>query len=117
MDGAVNDSIRSFETSCVVRRLSGKGRAMRHLIETYLAKYVGKGVHDVGFNRKRDWTRRGIVLPEVTTYAHLGPECGCDDAIAAAYRCVDDNGADFGNARLFWNGGIGVFWMATGKTV
>lgn len=116
-DGAVNDSISGFKRQCVVRKLGGKGRAMRHLIATYIAKYVGKGAHDVGFNKKRYWTSRGIVLPELTTYAHLAADSSRGEAVAAAYECVDGNGADFGNAQLFWNRGIGVFWMATGNTV
>jgi hypothetical protein len=117
-DGAVNDSIQGFKKLCVFRKLGGKGRAMRHLISTYIAKYVGvgKGAHDVGFNNKRYWTSKGIVLPETTTYAHLGPDSVRGDA-AAAYACVDEHRADFSNAQLFWNRGIGVFWMATGNTV
>ncbi|WP_345891039.1 hypothetical protein [Burkholderia sp. Ax-1724] len=115
-DGAVNDSIRGFKQLCMFRKLGGKGRAMRHLIATYIAKYVGKGAGDVGFNKKRYWTSRGIVLPELVTYAHLGADSSRGDAVAAAYACVDENGADFGNAQLFWNRGIGVFWMATGNT-
>ncbi|TCK37158.1 hypothetical protein B0G84_6213 [Paraburkholderia sp. BL8N3] len=116
-DGAVNDSISGFKRQCIFRKLGGKGRAMRHLIATYIAKYCGKGAHDVGFNKKRYWTSRGIVLPELVTYAHLGSESGRGEAVAAAYQCVDANGADFSNAQLFWNRGIGVFWMATGNTV
>jgi hypothetical protein len=116
-DGATYDSIKDFETYPVRRQLSGNGRAMRHLIATYIAKYVGKGVHDVGFNKKRYWTSKGIVLPEVTSYAHLGVESSRGEAVAAAYECVGANGADLSNAQLFWNRGIGVFWMATGNTV
>jgi len=115
-DGAVNDSIRSYNKRCVFRKVGGKGRAMRHLIATYIAKYVGKGANDIGFNKKRYWSSKGVVLPETTTYAHLGAESGAGDAVAAAYRCVDENGADFNSAQLFWNRGIGVFWMATGNT-
>jgi len=115
-DGTVNDSIRSYNKRCVFRKVGGKGRAMRHLIATYIAKYVGKGANDVGFNKKRYWSSKGVVLPETTTYAHLGAECGPSDAVAAAYQCVDENGADFNHAQLFWNRGIGVFWMATGNT-
>jgi len=100
----------------VFRKVGGKGRAMRHLIATYIAKYVGKGANDIGFNKKRYWSSKGVVLPETTTYAHLGAESGAGDAVAAAYRCVDENGADFNSAQLFWNRGIGVFWMATGNT-
>ncbi|AOK08629.1 hypothetical protein LGM90_10125 [Burkholderia sp. AU28942] len=114
-DGTVNDSIGRAE--CLFRKVGGKGRAMRHRIATYIAKYVGKGAHDAGFNKKRYWTSKGIVLPEVTTYAHLGAESSRGEAVAAAYACVDANGADFDGAQLFWNRGIGVFWMATGNTV
>nr|WP_260466777.1 hypothetical protein [Pandoraea apista] len=114
-DGAINDSSENFRKYCLFRKLGGKGRAMRHLIATYIAKYVGKGVHDVGFNKKRYWTSKGIVLPETVTYAHLGADYSRGDAIAAAYDCVDQNGADLSNAQLFWNRGIGVFWMATGN--
>ncbi|MGQ7936999.1 rolling circle replication-associated protein [Paraburkholderia sp. D1E] len=115
-DGVVNDSIKNFKKLCVYRKIGGKGRAMRHLIATYIAKYCGKGAHDVGFNKKRYWTSRGIALPELTTYAHLGAESGRGEAVAAAYECVDANGADFSNVQTFWNRGIGVFWMATGNT-
>lgn len=116
-DGAMYDSIKDFEKWCRFRKIGGKGRAMRHLIATYIAKYVGKGVHEVGFNKKRYWSSKGIVLPETTTYTHLGTESSRSEAVAAAYACVDENGADFGNAQLFWNRGIGVFWMATGNTL
>lgn len=116
-DGAVNDSVEGFKKWCVFRKIGGKGRAMRHLIATYIAKYVGKGAGDVGFNKKRYWTSRGIVLPELTTYAHLGADSSRGEAVAAAYECVETNGADFGNAQLFWNRGIGVFWMATGNVL
>ncbi|WP_346779022.1 hypothetical protein [Burkholderia sp. Ac-20384] len=113
-DGTVNNSIG--RASCLFRKVGGKGRAMRHRIATYIAKYVGKGAHDAGFNKKRYWTSKGIVLPEVTAYAHLGAESSRGEAVAAAYACVDANGADFGGAQLFWNRGIAVFWMATGNT-
>lgn len=111
-DGAVNDS--AGRKGGLMRKFGGKGRGMRHRIATYIAKYVGKGDNNLGFNKKRYWSSKGIVLPETTTYAHLGAELGRGDAIQAAYDCVDANGADFENAQLFWNRGIGVFWMATG---
>ncbi|HTH61272.1 MAG TPA: hypothetical protein VL689_14065 [Paraburkholderia sp.] len=114
-DGAVNDSIGNRKRKALFSQWGGKGRAMRHRIATYIAKYVGKNADATTFNKKRYWTSKGIVLPELTTYAHLGPECGRGDAIGAAYDCVDANGADFGNAQVFWNRGIGVFWMATGN--
>ncbi|WP_232517877.1 hypothetical protein [Burkholderia ambifaria] len=66
----MNDSIG--RASRLFRKIGGKGRAMRHRIATYIAKYVGNGTHDAGFNKKRYWTSKGIVLPEVTKYAHLG---------------------------------------------
>lgn len=91
-------------------------KTMRHLIAGYIAKYVGKDISGAGFNKKRYWSSKGVVLPETTTYAHLGAESSAGDAVAAAYRCVDENGADFNSAQLFWNRGIGVFWMATGNT-
>lgn len=115
-DGAVNDSSGNRKMRALFNQFGGKGRAMRHRIATYIAKYVGKDVGASTFNKKRYWTSRGIVLPELTTYVHLGPEAGRGDAIGAAYDCVDANGADFGNAQIFWNRGIGVFWMATGNT-
>ncbi|MBN3830199.1 hypothetical protein G3O00_42700, partial [Burkholderia sp. Ac-20384] len=46
----------------------------------------------------------------------LGAESSHGEAVAAAYACLDTNGADFGGAQLFWNRGIAVFWMATGNT-
>ncbi|MDQ7981948.1 hypothetical protein QYH69_32510 [Paraburkholderia sp. SARCC-3016] len=116
-DGTTYDSIKDFEKYLVRRQLSGKGRAMRHLIATYIAKYVGKSAGATAFNKKRYWTSKGIVLPEVVPYAHLGSECDRGDAIQAAYDCVGANGAHFDSAQLFWNRGIGVFWMATGNTV
>ncbi|APR40336.1 hypothetical protein BTO02_29235 [Paraburkholderia sp. SOS3] len=115
-DGATYDSIKDFEKYLVRRQLSGKGRAMRHLIATYIAKYVGKSSDAVGFNKKRYWTSKGIVLPEVVPYAHLGVGSVRGEAIQAAYDCVGANGAHFDSAQLFWNRGIGVFWMATGNT-
>lgn len=99
-DGAVNDSIRSFKKYCVFKRIGGKGRAMRYLIATYIAKYVGRDAARAFNNKKRYWTSKGIPIPKVQSYAHLGPGYGalCD------------------GAQVFWNQGIGVFWMATGNT-
>lgn len=115
-DGAVNDSIGNKKKAWLFRRLGGKGRAMRHRIATYIAKYVGKEADDSTFNKKRYWTSKGIVLPELTTYAELGREYGAVDAVAAAHECVLGNGGTCDGAQFFWNGGIGVFWMATGNT-
>jgi len=116
-DGAVNDSVGNGKRKWLFQQWGGKGRASRHRIATYIAKYVGKGGDASTFNKKRYWTSKGIVLPETITYAHLGPELRAADAIAAAHECVIANGADCGAAQHFWNGGIGVFWMATGNTV
>lgn len=73
---------------------------MRHRVATYIAKYVGTRAHDAGFNNKRYWTSKGIVLSEVTTYAHLGADSSRGEAAAAAYACVDTSGADFNGAQL-----------------
>jgi hypothetical protein len=113
-DGNVNDSIRNV--GALFRKVGGKGRAMRHRIATYIAKYVGKGANNVGFNKKRYWSSKGIVMPETTTYAHLGAEASGKDAIVSAYACIRENGGGFDGAQLFWNQGIGVFWIATGNT-
>jgi len=115
-DGATNDSIQRFKKTWIFRQFGGKGRAMRHLIASYIAKYVGKDISGSTFNKKRYWSSKGVVLPETVTNAHLGAESSRGDAVAAAYRCVDENGADFNSAQQFWNRGIGVFWMATGNT-
>lgn len=88
---------------------------MRHRIATYIAKYVGKDADAATFNKKRYWTSKGIVLPEVTTYAHLGADASVVDAVAAAHECVLTAGATCDGAQFFWNQGIGVFWMATGN--
>lgn len=114
-DGAVNDSLGNGKMRALFRKLGGKGRSMRHRIATYIAKYVGKDADATTFNKKRYWTSRGVVLPETTTYAHLGPECGAMDAVVAAHQCVLENGATCDGAQFFWNQGIGVFWMATGN--
>jgi len=115
-DGAVNDSISNGKKHCLFRQIGGKGRGMRHRIATYIAKYVGKDADASTFNKKRYWTSRGIVVPEVVTYAHLGPESRAGDAVAAAFDCVDTGGASLADAQVFWNHGIGVLWMATGNT-
>ncbi|RKP47018.1 rolling circle replication-associated protein [Trinickia fusca] len=115
-DGTVNDSFRGGKANAIFKRIGGKGRAMRHRIATYIAKYVGKDADATTFNKKRYWTSRGIVLPETTTYAHLGPEFGARDAVVAAHQCVLGNGATCDGAQFYWNQGIGVFWMATGNT-
>ncbi|TKC83430.1 hypothetical protein FAZ69_23345 [Trinickia terrae] len=115
-DGAVNDSSGNRKLQALMRKIGGKGRAMRHRIATYIAKYVGKDSDVSTFNKKRYWTSRGIVVPEVTTYAHLGPEYQARDAVVAAHRCVLGNGATCDGAQFYWNQGIGVFWMATGNT-
>lgn len=114
-DGAVNDSTHGFGKSGFFRRIGGKGRAMRHRIATYIAKYVGKDADASTFNKKRYWTSKGIVVPETTTYAHLGSESGAMDAVVAAHRCVLENGATCDGAQFYWNQGVGVFWMATGN--
>jgi hypothetical protein len=71
-DGVVHDSSRAMGKDGFFRRIGGKGRAMRHRIATYIAKYDGKDPDASTFNKKRYWTSRGIVVPEVMTYAHLG---------------------------------------------
>lgn len=114
-DGAVNDSTRGFGKNGFFRRIGGKGRAMRHRIATYIAKYVGKDADASTFNKKRYWTSKGIVVPETTTYAHLGAESGAMDAVVAAHRCVLEHGATCDGAQFYWNQGVGVFWMATGN--
>ena len=55
-----------------------------------------------------DWSSKAVVPPETTTYAHLGAESSAGDAVAATYRYVDENEADFNSAQLFWNRRIGV---------
>jgi hypothetical protein len=72
-DGAVNDSTGNKKWRALVRRMGGKGRAMRHRVATYIAKYIGKDADASTFNKKRYWTSRGIVVPEVEPYAHLRP--------------------------------------------
>lgn len=114
-DGAVNDSFGNGKLRALFRKIGGKGRSMRHRIATYIAKYVGKDADATTFNKKRYWTSKGVVLPETTTYAHLGPEFGVQDAVVAAHRCVLENGATCDGAQFYWNQGIGVFWMATGN--
>jgi len=42
-----------------------------------------------------DWSSKAVVPPETTTYAHLGAESSAGDAVAATYRYVDENEADF----------------------
>jgi len=59
---------------------------------------------------------KGVVRPETTTYAHLGPEFSAKDAVVAAHQCVLENDATCDGAQFYWNQGIGVFWMATGNT-
>ncbi len=72
-DGAVNDNTGNKKWRALVRRMGGKGRAMRHWIATYIAKYIGEDADASTFNKKRYWTSRGIVVPEVEPYAHLRP--------------------------------------------
>jgi hypothetical protein len=115
-DGAVNDSIGNGKRKWLFEYWGGKGRAMRHRIATYIAKYAGKDGDSSTFNKKRYWTSKGIVVPETTTYAQLGPELGAIDAVATAHQCVLHNGATCDGAQFYWNQGIGVFWMATGNT-
>ncbi len=113
-DGAINDSTGNKKWRALVRRMGGKGRAMRHRIATYIAKYIGKDADASTFNKKRYWTSRGIVVPEVEPYAHLGPGFGAKDAIVEAHRAVLSAGSSCDGAQFYWNQGIGVFWMATG---
>lgn len=115
-DGGMYDSIKDFKKYLVRKQLSGKGRAMRHLIATYIAKYIGKDVDESTFNKKRYWTSKGIEVPEVQPWAWFGEGSNRGEVIQAAFDCADAIGADFDNAQRFWNRGIGVFWMATGNT-
>ncbi|WP_240702316.1 rolling circle replication-associated protein [Trinickia terrae] len=115
-DGAVNDSSGDRKFQALAKKMGGKGRAMRHMIAGYISKYIGKDVDETSFNKKRYWTSKGIPVPEVEPYAHLGRECDAVDAIKSAYDCVLGSGADTSTARFFWNDAIGVFWMATGNT-
>jgi hypothetical protein len=102
-DGMFHDNKR--EMDALIRRWGGKGRNMRHLIAGYISKYIGKDADETTFNKKRYWSSKGIPVPEVVSYAHLGPEYGAVDAI------------DTATAQFYWNDGIGTFWMATGNTV
>lgn len=114
-DGAVNDSTGGFKKYCAFKRIGGKGRAMRHRIATYIAKYIGKDANVSSFNKKRYWTSRGIVVPEVEPYVHLGPNRGACEAVIAAHECVFATGGTCEGAQFYWNQGIGVFWLATGN--
>lgn len=80
-------------------KLGGKGRNMRHLIAGYISQYIGKDEDESTFNKKRYWTSKGIPVPEVQSYAHLGV-----DAIKAAYDCVLADGADTSTAPVIGNG-------------
>jgi hypothetical protein len=112
-DGAVNDSTGGFKKYCVFKQIGGKGRAMRHRIATYIAKYIGKDAHASTFNKKRYWTSRGIVMPEVEPYAHLGRGSDAREGVICAHQCVLSNGGTSDGAQFYWNPGIGVFWIAT----
>lgn len=114
-DGAINDSTGNKKWRALVRKWGGKGRAMRHRIATYIAKYIGKDADASTFNKKRYWTSRGIAVPEVEPYAHLGPEFSAKDAIIEAHRAVLSAGSSCDGAQFYWNPGIGVFWLATGN--
>jgi hypothetical protein len=115
-DGAVNDSTGGFKRYCAFKRIGGKGRAMRHRIASYIAKYIGKDAGASTFNKKRYWTSRGIVVPQVEPYKHLGAESGVREAVVAAHECVLSSGGTCDGAQFYWNQGIAVFWMATGNT-
>ncbi|WP_245725616.1 hypothetical protein [Pandoraea oxalativorans] len=99
--------------------VSGRYVSFAERAQSALLSVRGLGVreiiHDVGFSKKRYRTSKGIALPDVVTYAHLGADFSRGEAVAAAYECVDRHGADPSNAPLFWNRGIGVFWMAAGN--
>ena len=89
---------------------------MRHRIATYIAKYIGKDADEARFNKKRYWTSRGIVVPEVEPYAHFGHDCGMREAVIAAHECLLGNGGTFDGAQFSLNHGLGVFWVAAGNT-
>jgi hypothetical protein len=55
-----------------------------------------------------------IVRRETMTHRLLLLGFGANNGMMATHRHVNGKGADFGNARLFWNGGMGVFRVATG---
>ncbi len=88
---------------------------MRHRIASYIAKYIGKDAGASTFNKKRYWTSRGIVVPEVEPYVHLGRECSAQQAVIAAHQCILSSGGTCNVAQFYWNQGVGVFWMATGN--
>lgn len=115
-DGAVNDSSGNRKMKALFRKIGGKGRAMRHRIATYIAKYIGKDADATTFNKKRYWTSRGVEVPEVEPWAHLDPECSAKDAIVEAHRAVLSAGGSCLGSQFYWNDGIGVYWMATGNT-
>jgi len=104
-----------FKKYCVFKRIGGKGRAMRHRIASYIAKYIGKDADAATFNKERYWTSRGIVVPEVEPYMHLGPESNARAAAVAAHECVLSHGETCVGAQYFWNQGIEVFWIASGN--
>lgn len=112
-DATVNDSISRLKNGRCFKRIEGKGRAMRHRIATYIAKYIGKDADRSTFNKKRYWTSRGIVVPEAKPYEHLRNECGAREAVISAHECILSGGGMCDGAQYFWNQGIGVFWMAS----
>jgi hypothetical protein len=63
-DGTVNASIQGFEKYCAFERIGGKGRAMRHRIASYIAKYIGKDANPSTFNKKRYWRAKALLCPK-----------------------------------------------------
>jgi hypothetical protein len=115
-DGAVNDSIRSFKKYCVFKRIGGKGRAMRHLIATYIAKCVGKDAAGAGFNKKRYWTSKGIPIPEVQSY-----DCSASGlrrfAVNAQHTSRVESWYLWCGVALVWFFGFVVFQTEGGRVI
>jgi len=51
-----------------VRNPKTGGKWKHHALAAYIAKYITKDVDDHELNKKRCWTSKGIVVPEVMTY-------------------------------------------------
>jgi len=90
-------------------------KGLRHKLAGYLAKYIGKGFETHELNEKRYWTSRGVVVPEALPIDHITS----DDPVVAmkiAVAAAEAVGASMARCQMFWNQGLGVFWLSTRET-
>jgi hypothetical protein len=93
------------------RQMSGNVRAMCQRIAKYVVRMRAQRSSARSYaGRVRDRPAKDDDV--CSCWAGIRRRC----ATAATMSVGETNGADYGNARCFWGGEIGVFWMTLGNT-